>query len=154
MSSCCVVVGLLSREVIGWQDQHDFASYTKTRQAPLWLVGHVIVPPYHAIIAPYSDESCVPIAIGSALPVSKYLSGKYHALFITWSSSIMLYHPPSHTMSYASILTHHWTKIFPMTTFFLSLWWFIRSHDPLHFLNNLTNHSHPPFCLCFLLSFY
>ena len=47
--------------------------------------------------------------------VSGYLSGKYHALFITWSFSIMLYHPPSHTMSYAPILTHLQTNFFPMT---------------------------------------
>ena len=35
VDGCCVVVGLLSREVIGQQDQHDVVSYTKTRQAPL-----------------------------------------------------------------------------------------------------------------------
>ena len=35
VDSCCVVVGLLSREVIGQQDRHDVMSYTKTRQAPL-----------------------------------------------------------------------------------------------------------------------
>ena len=43
---------------------------------------------------------------------------------------------------------------FPMTTLSLCLCWFICSHDPLHFLNNLTNCSHPPSCLCFLLLFY
>ena len=34
VDGCCVVVGLLSREVIGQQDRHDVASYTKTGQAP------------------------------------------------------------------------------------------------------------------------
>ena len=51
--------------------------------------------------------------------VSGYLSGKYHAVFIMQSFSIMLYHPPSHTMSYAPILTHPWTNSFPMMMFFL-----------------------------------
>ena len=70
--------------------------------------------------------------------VSGYLSGKYHTLFTTWSFSIMLYHPPSHTMSYAPILTHPWTNSFPMTMFSLCPCWFIHSHDPLHFLNDLS----------------
>ena len=86
--------------------------------------------------------------------VSRYLSGKYHALFIIWSFSIMLYHPSSHTMSYAPILTHPRTNSLPMTTFSLCLCWFICSHDPLHFLNNLTNHSHPLSCLSSLLMYY
>src|ERR1700743_3382068 len=49
--------------------------------------------------------------------VSGCLSDKYHALFIMGSFSIMLYHPSSHTMSYAPILTHHWTNFFLMTHF-------------------------------------
>ena len=67
---------------------------------------------------------------------------------------IMLYHPFSHPMSYAPILTHLWTNSFPMMILSLCLCWFIRSHDPLHFLNDLTNRSHPPSCLCSLLLFY
>ena len=51
-----------------------------------------------------------------SFPVSGYLSGKYHALFIMCSFSIMLYHPFSHRMSYAPILTHHRTNSFLMTT--------------------------------------
>ena len=86
--------------------------------------------------------------------VSGYLSGKYHALFITWSFSIMLYHPFSHTMSYAPILTHLQTNSFLTMTFFLCPCWFICSHNPLHFPNDLTNRSHPPSCLCPLLLFY
>ena len=53
-----------------------------------------------------------------------------------WSFSIMLYHPFSHPMLYAPILTHLWTNSFPMTTLFLCLCWFIHSHDPLHFQTN------------------
>ena len=151
MSSCWVVVGLLSRAVIGWQDWHDVVSYTKTRQAPSWPIGHVFVPPS-------SRHNMMSHALQSLLdqsfPVSGYFSGKYHTLFITWSFSIMLYHPPSHTMSYAPILTHLQTNFFPMTMFSLCPCWFIRSHDPLHFLNDLTNHSHPPSCLYSLLLFY
>ena len=86
--------------------------------------------------------------------VSRYLSGKYHALFTMWAVSIMLYHPLSHTMSYAPIHIHPRTNSFPMMTLSLCLCWFIRSHDPLQFLNNLTNRSHPPSCLCFSLLFY
>ena len=86
--------------------------------------------------------------------VSGYLSGKYHALFIMWSFHIMLHHLFSHHMSYAPILTHLRTNSLPMMTLSLCPWWFIRSHDPLHFLNNLTNCSHPPSCLCSLLLFY
>ena len=58
---------------------------------------------------------------------------------LMWSFSIMLYHLFSHTMSYAPILTHLWTKSLPMTTLSLCPWWFIRSHDPLHFLTILPN---------------
>ena len=43
---------------------------------------------------------------------------------------------------------------FPWRCFPLCSWWFIHSHDPLHLLNDLTNHSHLPWCLCSLLSFY
>ena len=46
---CWGVVELLRGEVIGWQDRHNVASYTKVRQAPLWLVSHVISVPYHTI---------------------------------------------------------------------------------------------------------
>ena len=86
--------------------------------------------------------------------VSRCLSGNYHALFIMWSFSIMLYHLFSHHMSYAPILTHPRTNSFPMTMISLCSWWFIRSHNPLHFLNDLINRSHPPSCLCSLLLFY
>ena len=68
--------------------------------------------------------------------------------------SIMLYHLLSHTMSYAPILTHHRTNSFLMMRFSICPCWFIRSHDPLHFLNDFTNCSHPPSCLCPLLLFY
>ena len=133
--------------------------------------------------------------------VSRYLSGKYHTLFIVWSFSIMLYHLLSHPMSYAPILTHPQTNSFPMTTLslhdalpislfpscdpfllcfiilsltichmplFLLIFGLILSHDdvfPLSLLihsfswptsspNDLTNRSHLPSCLCFLLLFY
>ena len=68
--------------------------------------------------------------------------------------SIMLYHLLSHPMSYAPILNHPRTNSFPMMTISLCSWWFICSHDPLHFLYDLTNRSHPLSCLCFLLLFY
>ena len=35
VDGCCVVVRLLSREVIERQDRHNITSYTKTGQAPL-----------------------------------------------------------------------------------------------------------------------
>ena len=86
--------------------------------------------------------------------VSKCLSGKVLCSFLTCSFSIMIYHPFSHTMSYAPILTHHRTNLFPMMMFSPCLCWFIRSYDPLHFLNDLTNNSHPLWCFCSLLLFY
>ena len=43
---------------------------------------------------------------------------------------------------------------FPRWCFPFCLCWFICSHDPLHFLNNLTNRSHPLCCLWSLLLFY
>ena len=61
--------------------------------------------------------------------------------------SIMLYHPFSHHMSYAPILTHLRTNSFPMTTISHCFWWFIRSHDPLKFLMIL------PIILTLLLAF-
>ena len=61
--------------------------------------------------------------------------------------SILLYHLLSHTMSYAPILTHLWTNFFPMMTLSLCPWWFICSHNPLHFLTIL------PIVLTLLLAF-
>ena len=107
------------------------------------LLSHHITPSsYHMMMChvPQSLLDCF-------FPVSGYLLGKYHTLFITWFFSIVLYHPISHTMSYAPILTHLRTNFLPMTTLSLCLCWFIRSHDPLHFLTIL------PIILTLLLAF-
>ena len=47
-----------------------------------------------------------------------------------------------------------YSNYFLMTTFPLCPCWFICSHNPLHFLNDLINCSHTPWSLCFLLLFY
>ena len=112
--------------------------------------SHHIMPSLHHMMMCNVSQSL----LDQSFPVSRYLPGKCHTLFIIWSFSIMLYHYFSHTMSYAPTLTHHRTTPFPMTMLSLCLCWFIHSHDPLHFLNDFTNCSHPLSCLFSLLLFY
>ena len=106
-----------------------------------WSCHHCAIPRHMMM------SNALQLLLDRSFLVSRYLSGKCHALFIMWSFSIMLYHLFSHHMSYAPILTHPWTNFFPMTTFFLCLCWFICSHDPLHFLTIL------PIVLTLLLAF-
>ena len=142
---------MLWGEVIGWQDWHDVAFYTKVSQALSWplvmsLLRHIIPSSRHMMMS-----NAFQSLLDRSFLVSRYLSGKYHTLFIMWSFSIMLYHPFSHTMSYAPIFTHLWTNSFPMTTLSLCLCWFICSHDPLHFLNDLTKSFSPSFLPLFFI---
>ena len=137
-----------------WEEKWlDDKTDTTSRLIPKWDKLHrdLLVVSSLRHIAPSSHPMMMNNALQSPLDqsllVSGCLSGKYHVLFIIWSFSIMLYHPLSHHMSYAPILTHLRTNFFPMTTFSLCPWWFIRSHDPLHFLTTL------PIVLTLLLAF-
>ena len=107
---------------------------------------HHIMPSSHHMMMCHVLQSL----LDRPFPVSGYLSGKYHALFIIWSFSIMRYHLLSHTMSYAPIFTH-WTNSFPMTTLSFCLCWFIRSHYPLHFLKRSYQSFTPSFLPLFLI---
>ena len=102
-------------------------------QAPLWLIVHVTIPPYHTIIVPSGlcvlHTICYWIGCSCLWLFVRWVS----CSFITWPSFIMLYHPFSYAMSYAPMFTQHWTSNFPMTIFSLCPCWFIHSHDPLHF---------------------
>ena len=118
-----------------------------------WLVMSLlchIMPSLHHMMMCHALQS----PLDWSFPVSGCLPGRYHALFIMWSFSIMLYHPLSHPISYFCILTHHRTNFLPMPTLSLCPYWSICSHDPLHLLNDLTNRSHCPSCLCSLLLLY
>ena len=77
--------------------------------------SHHIMPSSHHMVMCNAPQSL----LDWSFSVSGCWSGKYHALSIMWSFSIMLYHLFSHTMSYAPILTHHQTNSFPMTMFSL-----------------------------------
>ena len=57
---------------------------------------------HHITLSSHHMITCLALQslLDWSVPVSRYLSGKYHTLFITWSFSIVLYYPLSHTMSY------------------------------------------------------
>ena len=86
--------------------------------------------------------------------VAGYLSGKvsrsfhhviffYYALSSSFSSYVICPYPYS---SSDRFLSHD--NVFPLFLLIHSFSW------PTSFPNNLTNRSHPPSCLCFLLLFY
>ena len=79
-------------------------------------------------------------------PVSRLFVRWVLRSFIIWSLSIMLYHPFSHTMSYAPIFTHHWTPDFPWWTFPLFQLIHLFS-QPTSFPDQPTNHGVPNFIL-------
>ena len=151
--------GKRSRQLVGWllscweEKWLDDKTDTTSRLIPKWdkLCRDQLAMSSLRHITPSSRHMMMSNALQSPLDrssiVSGCLSGKHHALFIMWSFSIMLYHLFSHTMSYAPILTHPQTNFFPMMTFSLCPCWFIRSHDPLHFLTIL------PIVLTLLLAF-
>ena len=155
--------GTRSRRFVGWllscweekwlDDKTDTTSRLIPKKDKLHRDRLVMSSLRHTI--PSSRHMMMSNALQSLLdrsfPVSGCSSGKYHALFIMWSSSIMLYHPFSHTMSYAPILTHPWTNSFPMMTLYLCLCWFICSHDPLHFLKQSYQSFSPSFLPLFFI---
>ena len=108
MSSCWVVGWLLGREVIGQQDWHDVVSYTKTRQAPSWLIAHDIVPSHHDIISPYDNMSCTPITIRLVLPCLwvfvRWVSCSFHHMILCYYAlSSLLSHYVICPYSYSSL---------------------------------------------------
>ena len=150
---CCCWVVVRRSDWMTRPTQYRVLYQSKTSSiVTSWSSHHCAISHHHCTIKMMSHA--LQSLLDWSFPVSGYFSGKYHALFITWSFSIMLYHPFSHTMSYAPILTYLRTNFFPMTSLSLCLCWFIHSHDPLYFLNDLTNCFHPPSCLCLLLLFY
>ena len=152
---CWVVVELLKRRS-DWMTRltrHRVLYQRKTSSIVTgWSCHHCTISHHHHTIWWWVIRSNCHWIGPSLSPVICQVS---ITLFLSYDPfSIMLYHPFSHTMSYAPIFTHRQTNSFPMMTLSLCLHWFIHSHDPLHFLNNLTNCSHPLSCLYSLLWFY